>query len=55
MAMPTNCKSTNMGSRVLLSGSQLQTCSYFNEAKSVQTFHCNDKVVEVLHTTFAGL
>jgi hypothetical protein len=55
MAMPTNCKSTDMGSRVVLSGSQIQTCSYFHEAESVQTFHCNDEVVEVVHTTYAGL
>jgi hypothetical protein len=55
MAMPTNCKLTDMGSRVLLSGSQLQTYSYFDEAESIQTFHCNDEVVEVVHMTSAGL
>jgi hypothetical protein len=55
MAMLTNCKLTDMGSRVLLSGSQLQTCSYFDEAESIQTFHYNDEVVEVVHTTSAGL
>jgi hypothetical protein len=55
MAMPTNCKLTDMGSHVLLSGSQLQTCSYFDESESIQTFHYNDEVVEVVHTTSAGL
>jgi hypothetical protein len=60
--LPTNCKLIDMGSHVLLSGShvllsgsQLQTCSYFDEAESIQTFHCNDEVVEVVHMTSAGL